>query len=544
MAAYPYQLLLKHLLHQGVSWAPDQEIVYRDQMRYTYRTLHQRILQLAGALRDLGVTTGIRVGVMEWDSHRYLEMYFGIPGTGAVLHTINPGLAAEDLLYTILHAGDELLIFNEDFVPLLERLRPSLPAIRQFIIIRDTSTPLNLPWVDLEYEEMLANAIPLDELPDLDENTIATQSYTTGTTGKPKGVFFSQRQLTLQTLSDCVALSALGSFGGVTKNDIYMPITPMFHGHAWGMPYVATMLGIKQVFPGKYEVPRLLRLINEEHVTFSHCVPTILKMILSAPGIKEMSLRNWKIIVGGSTLPESLAREAFNLGIKVYGGYGLSETCPVLTIANLKPFMETWEEEKQLEWLIRPGFTLPLVYLKVVDEAGNEVTPDGKQTGEVIVRSPWCTPAYYKEDELSRELWDGDWLHTGDVATLDVYGYIKIVDRLKDVIKSGGEWIVSLELEKLLLQCDGVADAAVIGIPDETWGERPLAVIAVQAGYENSLTPETLKLHMKKYVEDGVLVSWAVPGEYVWVAEIPKTSVGKADKKWLRSRYGGGGKIG
>ncbi|MCE1255727.1 MAG: long-chain-fatty-acid--CoA ligase, partial [Anaerolineae bacterium] len=499
--------------------------------------LHQRILKLAGALLNGQVKPGTHVGVIEWDSHRYLEMYFAIAGMGAVMHCVNPGLAAEAVLYTINHAEDEILIFHQDFIPLVEKMRLSLPTVKRFILIKDD---LSIPvpsWVNEEYEEWLVSAAPVLDLQDMDENSLATLSYTTGTTGKPKGVFFSQRQITLQTLSDSIALSALGSYGGINKHDIYMPLTPMYHGHAWGMPYVATLWGIKQVFPGKYNYQRILGLIQKEHITFSHCVPVILKMILDRPEINTVDLRDWKVIVGGSTLSESLASEARAKGIKVFGGYGLSETCPVLTIANLKPFMETWEDEKQLSWLTRPGFSLPLVYIKVVNEDGQEVKADLKETGEILVRTPWCTPAYYKENVLSDELWSDGWLHTGDVATVDAYGYIKIVDRLKDVIKSGGEWIVSLELEKLILQCDGVADAAVIGIPHEKWGERPLAIIKARPGYEDNLTHEIIKAHLKKYVEAGLLAAWALPDSCEFVKEIPLTGAGKHNKKLLREKY-------
>lgn len=537
MPAFSYQLLLKSLLQQGAAWAPDQQIVYRDQMRYTYGALYQRVLRLGGALHAQGVTKGTRVGVIEWDSHRYLEMYLGIPGLGAVLHTINPRLAPEDLLYTIAHAEDEVLIFHEDFLPLVERIHAFIPTIRKYILISDKADKPHIPWVDAEYEELLANAAPLAELPDLDENTLATQSYTTGTTGKPKGVYFTHRQLVLQTLSGAVTLGSLGNYGGVNKHDIYMPLTPMFHVHAWGMPYVATMLGLKQVYPGKYEPPMLLRLILGEKVTFSHCVPTILQTIVSAPAVKGLDLSRWKVIIGGALLPKGLALEAAKLGIKVYAGYGLSETCPILTISNLKPFMETWEEEKQLDRAIKTGFTIPLVDLKVVNAAGEEVARDGKESGEIVVRAPWCTPGYYKEPERSEELWAGDWMHTGDVANVDEYGYVQIVDRLKDIIKSGGEWIVSLELENLLSLHEGVAEACVIGIPDQTWGERPLAIVVAREGFKDKLTTDALKAHLTKYVEAGVITGWSVPDGYVCVDEIPKTSVGKHDKKLLRTRY-------
>jgi len=537
MSAYDYQLLLKHVLQHGVSWVPDQEIIYRNQVRHTYGAMYQRVLRLGGALRALGVKQGTKVGVIEWDSHRYLEMYFGIPGIGAVLHTINPRLAAEDLAYTMGHAEDEVLVFHEDFLPLVERVRPRLPSIRKYILITDKAEKPDVKGVDAEYEELLAAAIPLEELPDLDENTLATMAYTTGTTGKPKGVYFTQRQLSLHTFSAGLALSAFGNYGGVNKHDVYMPLTPMFHVHAWGMPYVATLFGLKQVYPGKYEPEVLLRLILGEKVTFSHCVPTILQMLVTAPAVKGLDLSRWKVIIGGARLSKGLALEATKLGIKVYAGYGLSETCPVLTIANLKSFMSAWDEDQQLNWAIKTGTSIPLVQLKVVNAAGDEVARDARESGEIVVRAPWCTQGYYKEPDRSEELWAGGWMHTGDVAHVDEYGYVQIVDRLKDVIKSGGEWIVSLELENLLSLHEGVLEAGVIGVPDQKWGERPLAIVVPRQGYQGSLSADMLKEHLNKFVQEGLITDWSVPDRYVFVEELPKTSVGKIDKKVLRSRY-------
>ena len=537
MAPYEFPLLLKHALTYGVGWAPDQEIVYRDQVRLSYTAMYQRVLRLGAALQSLGVTRGTRVGVIEWDSHRYLEMYFGIPGVGATLHTINPRLSPEDLAYTIVHAEDEVLIFHEDFLPIFERIRPRAPFIRKYVLLTDKAENPSIPGVDAEYEELLNSVQPLPELPDMPEDTLATMSYTTGTTGKPKGVYFSQRQLLLHTLCGGLALSAYGSYGGADKHDVYMPLTPMFHVHAWGVPYLMTMLGVKQVYPGKYEPEMLMKLLVREKVTFSHCVPTILQMIVTAPAAKAVDLSRWKVIIGGARLPKGLALAASKLGIKVWAGYGMSETAPILTLAHHKPFMEAWDEEKQLDYAIKTGTTIPLVHLKVVDAAGNEVAHDEKETGEIIVRTPWLTQGYYKEPERSEELWAGGWLHTGDVAVVDQYGYVQIVDRLKDVIKSGGEWIVSLELENLLSLCEGVLEAAVIGVKDEKWGERPLAIIVEKAESKGQLTPEKLIAHMTKYVEQGVLNPWEVPDLYRFVDEIPKTSVGKIDKKVLRSRY-------
>ncbi len=537
MPAYDYQLLLKHILQQGVAWAPDQEIVYRDQVRYTYTAMYQRVLRLAGALRALGVKQGTRVGVIEWDSHRYLEMYFGIPGIGAVLHTINPRLAPEDLAYTMAHAEDEVLIFHEDFLPLVDKVRPRLPTIRKYVLLTDKKEKPEMKGLDGEYEEMLAGAAPLEELPELDENVLATMAYTTGTTGMPKGVYFTQRQLTLHTMAVAVTVTGLGNYGGVCKHDVYMPLTPMFHVHAWGIPYMSTLLGVKQVYPGRYEPEMLLRLILGEKVTFSHCVPTILQMLVTAPAIKQFDLSGWKVVIGGARLPKGLALESIKLGIKVYAGYGMSETCPVLTISNLKPFMEKdWSEDRQLDYAISTGFPIPLVQLRVVNAAGHDIARDGKESGEVIARAPWLTAGYLKEPDKSDELWAGGWMHTGDIATVDEYGYLQITDRLKDVIKSGGEWISSLELENLLSLHKGVLEAGVIGVPDEKWGERPLAFVVAREGYRDRLTPQALKAHLDKFVADGVINDWAVPERYVVIDELPKTSVGKIDKKVLRSR--------
>ena len=550
MAAYDFQLLIKYLLEQGVAWAPDQEIVYRDQVRQTYIEMYNRVLRLASALQRLGVKKGTKIGVIEWDSHRYLEMYFGIPGIGAVLHTINPSLAPENLVYTMMHAEDEVLIFHEDFLPLVEQARARLPSIRKYILITDKADnadrsgrqhPKEKPdikGVDAEYEELLASAAPLDELPDMDENTQATLSYTTGTTGRPKGVYFTHRQLVLHTLAGLAPAATIGNYGGMSKHEVYMPLTPMFHVHAWGMPYFATLFGLKQVYPGRYQPEMLLRLILGEKVTFSHCVPTILQMIVTAPAVQGMDMGGWKVTIGGSRLTKGLALAAKKLNIRLAAGYGMSETCQVLTIANLKPYMEKeWDEDKQLDWAIKTGFPMPFVKLRVVTPDGKEVARDGTETGEIVVRTPWLTPGYYKDPERTEELWAGGWLHTGDVANVDEYGYIQIVDRMKDIIKSGGEWIVSLELENLLSLHEDVLEAGVIGVPDEKWGERPLAVVVPVEGAAERITAESVQEHMQKYVADGVIAKWAMPEYYVFVEELPKTSVGKIDKKVLRSRY-------
>ena len=537
MAVYDFQLLLKYLLEHGVAWAPDQEIVYRDQVRYTYTDMYGRVLKLGAALQRLGVKQGAKVGVLEWDSHRYLEMYFGVTGIGAVLHTINPLLAPEDLVYTLLHAEDEVLIFNEDFFPLVEKARPRLSFIKKYILITDKPEKPDIKGVDAEYEEFLAGVTPLDELPDMDENTQATLAYTTGTTGKPKGVYFSHRQMVLHALTGGITLAGLGNFGGLDKHDVYMPITPMFHVNAWGVPYVTTLYGLKQVYPGRYEPEMLVRLLLGEKVTFSHCVPTILQMIVQGAAAKNLDLGGWKVVIGGARLNKGLALAAKKQGIRVYAGYGMSETCPILTLAHLKPSMEALDQDAQMDAMISTGVPIPFVKLRVVSPSGEDVARDGQETGEIIVRTPWLTPGYYKDPERSEELWAGGWLHTGDVANVNEHGYVQIVDRIKDIIKSGGEWISSLGLENLLSLHEDVAEAAVIGVPDERWGERPLAVIVPVEGAAERITAQSIQAHLQTYVEDGVITKWAVPEHYVFVQELPKTSVGKIDKKVLRSRY-------
>ncbi len=538
MAAYDFQLLLKHLLEHGVAWAPDQEIVYRDQLRYTYADMYHRVLSLASALQRLGIQKGTKVGVIEWDSHRYLGMYFGIPGIGAILHTVNANLALENVIYTMEHAEEEVLIFHEGFLPLVEQARHRVPSIRRYILITDKEEKPDIKWVDAEYEEALAAAPALDQLPEFDENTQATLSYTTGTTGRPKGVYFTHRQLVPHNFAGWTSVAMLGNDGGLDKHDVYMPLTPVFHVHAWGIPYLATVFGLKQVYPGRYDPELILQLITEEKVTFSHCVPTILQMVITAPAAKGLDLSQWKVIMGGARLTKGLALPARELGIKVTGGYGLSETCPFLVLANLRPFMEKeWDEDKQLDTKIKTGFPMPLVKLRVVGPDGKDVSRDGMERGEIVVRTPWLTPGYYKDPERTKELWPGRWMHTGDVAHVDGYGYIQIVDRLKDVIKSGSEWIVFLDLENLLSLHEDVLQAGVIGVPDEKWGERPLAIILPVEGAKERITAEAMQQHLRKYVAEGVIAKWAVPEHYVFVEELPRTSVGKIDKKALSSGY-------
>lgn len=536
---YSYQLIIKHLLETPRFFAPDQEIVYRDRVRLTYRALIERIHRLAHGLAKLGVGPGDRVCVFDYDSHRYLECFFAVPMMGAVLHTQNWRLSPEQILYTMNHAGDKIVLVHEDFLPLLESIHPQLTTVGKIVLISDsggeTATPLPIA---AEYEALLGEAPGGYDFPELDENTQATIFYTTGTTGLPKGVHFSHRQLVLHAQAQMTGAAVYESVGRFRSNDVYMPLTPMFHVHAWGFPYVATMLGVKQVYPGKYEAPVLLRLIEKERVTFSHCVPTIVHMLLAHPAAERADLSRWRVTVGGARLSRGLAREAMKRGIEIYTGYGMSEACPVIAVANLKPAMLGWEKEQQLDRLIMTGLPVPFVYARIVDAAGNLLPHDGVATGELVIRTPWLTESYYEDPERTKELWRDGWLHTGDVASIDAEGYILITDRIKDVIKTGGEWVSSLDLENLISQHPAVSEAAAIGVPDGKWGERPLLVIVPKPDCRGTVTEEEIRVFMAACAAEGKLPRYAVPDRVLLADAIPKTSVGKIDKVALRKQYG------
>jgi len=540
-AAYDYPLLIKHLLHTPLATAPDQEIVYRDSSRYTYRTLRQRIGRLATGLAGLGVKPGDTVAVMDWDSHRYLECYFAIPMMGAVLQTVNIRLSPEQILYTLNHARADVILCLNEFLPLLDAIKENLETVKTFVLLSDGDTPTeqrhSLVTFAAEYEDLLARSAEDFDFPDFDENTRATTFYTTGTTGNPKGVFFSHRQLVLHTLASLGSLASTPEHQRFHRGDVYMPITPMFHVHAWGVPYLATAMGVKQVYPGRYLPDTLLALIKQEHVTFSHCVPTILHMMLTNPASRDIDLSGWKVVIGGSALPKGLAKMAMDRGIDIFGGYGMSETCPVLSIAQLKPDMAELDADKEIEYRTKAGIPIQLVDLRIVDDEMHDVPHDGKASGEVVVRAPWLTQGYLHDSANSENLWRGGYLHTNDIGTIDPEGYLLITDRIKDVVKSGGEWISSLMIEDIISQYPGVSEVAVIGIPDEKWGERPLALVVLQQENASAVTEQHIQAHVKAWAERGVISKWAVP-EIRFVDVLEKTSVGKLDKKVLRQKHG------
>ncbi|KPA17531.1 long-chain fatty acid--CoA ligase [Candidatus Magnetomorum sp. HK-1] len=538
-SAYDYPLIIKQIFTAPMINFPQKQIQYRDKFSYNYEQFSIRVKKLANALQSLGVDQGHTVAVMDWDSHRYLECFFAIPMMGAILHTINIRLSPDQLIYTINHAEDDIILVNRDFIPMIESVKDRLSTVKKFVLIEDFQEvpDSSIQW-DGEYESLLKDASDTFDFPDFDENACATMFYTTGTTGLPKGVYFSHRQLVLHTLGMLTTMNFMKSQASFQSSDVYMPLTPMFHVHAWGFPYLATMIGARQVYPGKYDPETILKLIIKERVTFSHCVPTILHMLINTPAIKDMDLSNWQVIIGGSALPKSLCKEALEMGINVYAAYGMSETCPVLTCSNIKPHLINDEDPLDIiSWRCKTGLPIPMVHLRIVDPDFNDVPSDGKSTGEVIVRAPWLTQGYLNDPQKSEDLWAGGWMHTGDIGHIDHEGYLQITDRLKDVIKTGGEWISSLELEDALLAHDAVSEAAVIGIPDEKWGERPFAMVVLTNSARESVTDDDIKVHLMGFVEKGIIPKYGVPDKIAIVDSIAKTSVGKINKRSLRQQY-------
>ena len=529
MAAYNYPLIIKQLLLTPLRQQPQQEIVYRGTTRLTYREFGNRVGRLGSALTQLGMRPGQTIAVMDWDSHRYLECFFAIPMLGCVLQTVNIRLSPEQILYTLNHTRAELILCNTEFLPLLQAIAPKLETPCRFVCIDEAGEiPASFPWAG-EYETLLSNGNPAHAFPDFDENTKATTFYTTGTTGLPKGVYYSHRQIVLHTLT------VMATFG-FKPGDVYMPITPMFHVHAWGNPYAATASGIKQVYPGRYASDLLVRLFTQEKVTFSHCVPTIVQMFLAAA--EGIDLTGWRLVIGGSALPRALAKTLLDRGVDVRAGYGMSETGPMATVATITPELTANTPDPahtELTYRCQAGRPVPLVDLQIIDAEGHPLPHDGHATGEVVMRSPWLTQGYLDNPAGTAALWEGGWLHTGDIGSIDPHGFLHITDRIKDVVKTGGEWVSSLELEDIIAEHPSVAEVAVIAVKDTRWGERPLAVIVLKAGAAPD--PAAITTLVMRSVAAGAISKYAVPERIEFAAAIARTSVGKLDKKQLRLQY-------
>ncbi|MCE4369626.1 long-chain-fatty-acid--CoA ligase [Xanthomonas hortorum] len=503
--AYAYPLLIRQLL---LNLGRETTEIVSAGRRFTYPTFIERIHRLASLLSTTGVQAGDTVAVMDWDSHRYLESYFAVPMMGAVLQTVNVRLTRDVIGFTLRQTKAKVVLCHSDFSPIIEELRATLPDLRHVLRLSDEQEAGT-------YEALIDAASPEFPFVDFDENAIATTFHTTGTTGDPKQVFFSHRQLVLHTLAVSATLANQPAGQGLHRSDVYMPLTPMFHVHAWGLPYVATLLGMKQVYPGRYDPHRILELKKSEGVTFSHGVPTLLRMILNAAEGASESLAPWAMLVGGSALSVDLADAAARKGIVALGGYGMSETGPILTIARTGPDDATGLRA-------RAGIPIPLVQTRIDRDRG----------GELLVRAPWLTQGYAGQAE-SDELWAGGWLHTQDIVERDPDGGIRIVDRTKDVIKTGGEWISSIEIEALLVGHPVIAEAAVVGIASEQWGERPVAFVVTAQGAPAPPADE-VQAFVASHATEGRISRYAVPDRIIFQPELPRTSVGKIDKKRLR----------
>ncbi len=495
--------------------------------RYRYADFAARTMRLAGALQALGLRKGDRVATFAWNSHRHLELYWAAPLSGFVLHTLNIRLGAPDLAYIVNHAEDTVVFADASVWPALAAIRDRLPRLRHVVIMRDTpdaAIPPGLP----EYEAFLAAGAPVTAWPALDERDAAGMCYTSGTTGSPKGVVYTHRAMFLHSLA-----SAQVDLLGISESDRILHIVPMFHANSWCIPFAAVMVGASQVFAGPNPQPRdIAEIIQAERITFTGAVPTVwiaVKELCEKEGFDISSLRT--IAIGGSAAPRTL-QEAYDkqFGVFMSHAWGMTEMTPLGTVCRLKDYMRDWPDEDRWAVRCRVGYPAVGVDARIVDDEGRELPWDGTSMGELQVRGPWVTAGYYDNPESASRFTADGWFRTGDVATIDAEGYVQITDRTKDLIKSGGEWISSVDLENLIMGHPKVLEAAVIAVPHPRWVERPLACVVPKPGA--TLDPAEVLDYLRPK-----LAKWALPDEVVLIEAVPKTSVGKFDKKVLRERF-------
>jgi fatty-acyl-CoA synthase len=521
-------LLLTCMLERAAKLFPNVEIVSSrcdgTRHRYTYHDLHRRSRQLAAALKGAGLAKGDRVATLMWNEHEHLETYFGVPSMGGVLHTLNLRLHPEEIAYIVNHAQDRFLIVDDVLLDVFEKFRPHVQLERVFVVSHGA---VEIPKECSSYEAFLAESNGEPNYPDLSEEDPAAMCYTSGTTGKPKGVVYSHRALALHSLT--IALPDQLHF---SCYDTVLPAMSMFHANAWGFPYAATMTGARQVFPGRNLQPdALLDLLESERVTLTGGVPTVWLAVLNAldchPGRWKLA-EGLRVVVAGSAAPESMFRRFDKLGVRVIQPWGMTETAPLATVCGLKPHMERWSDDERYSLRAKQGVPSPFIDVRAVGDSG-EIPWDGTTVGELHVRGPWVASSYFKLDPGDRWTADG-WFRTGDVVSIDPEGYVKITDRVKDLIKSGGEWISSVDLENALVAHESVKEAAVIAVAHPKWQERPLAVIVLKDGCQ--LDDSELRSFLSQR-----FARWQLPDAFVFVEELPHTATGKLLKSKLRQDF-------
>jgi fatty-acyl-CoA synthase len=496
--------------------------------RSTYGDFAERTARLAGALQSLGISKGDRVGTFAWNSHRHLEVYFAAPMMGAVLHTVNIRLSPQDISYIVNHADDRVLIVDASTWPILEPIRAQLRNVRHVIVMKDTPQA-EIPPGTLDYEALLRDARPVEAWPRLEETAAAGMCYTSGTTGHPKGAVYTHRAIFLHSLA-----SSMTDVLGISESDVILHIVPMFHANAWCVPFAGVMNGATQFFGGPNPQPRdIIEIVHRERVTVVGAVPTVwiaIDAILEQEPQWDISCIRC-IPIGGSAAPRALI-EKFDkkYGARMLHAWGMTEMTPLGTVCRLKSPMEARPDDERYAVRAKQGYPVVGVDLRIVDDAGREQPWDGESMGEMQVRGPWVIRAYYDNPGSADRFTDDGWFKTGDVATVDAEGYVQITDRTKDLIKSGGEWISSIDVEVLIMSHPKVLEAAVIAVPHPKWVERPLACVVARPG---------VTLEAREIMDwlQPRLAKWALPDDVVFIEAVPKTSVGKFDKKVLRERF-------